>query len=269
MFIVTRQRGLSGIGIGMLLLMGGINFSTRTIAFADTFEDQEKKINLILVAADGICNVIDTTGNSESEQVKGEVKAQLSGLAAKFADAGISGSGTLESEHFRNVFQQDLPSVLKNNTDCRLEVFRTLKDSLRSSSDAPSPVSPVEKNRQQQENNRGANFAGEWVDVRDREFILHIVQSGRDLDITGSMNTSLTVEDDGATTTLQEGCAPEYQHRGYTLVDENKAGESTIRIMPTASTGTLRYERTTNWFVPCDGHPKGTETEVHTLRLLR
>jgi hypothetical protein len=86
--------------------------------------------------------------------------------------------------------------------------------------------------------------------------------------MTGTINTTLTVEGDEATATLQEGCLPEYQHRGYTLADENRAGISTIRLTRTDSTSTLRYEHTTNWFVPCDGHPKGTETEVHILRRL-
>jgi hypothetical protein len=114
-----------------------------------------------------------------------------------------------------------------------------------------------------QDNSRLPAFAGQWVDPQDTEFRLRIERRGGELDMTGAMNTTLLVNGNEANATLREGCAPEYQHRGFRLADENRAGQSTVRLIQTGQT--LRYEHRTNWFVPCADHRKGVEAKVHLL----
>jgi hypothetical protein len=107
------------------------------IAFFDAADaaslDAPQALELITKTADSICNVVSTKGEAESSEVKGEVKAQLSGLAAKLADVGVSGSGAIKSDRYQNVLRQDLASTLHDNTSCRLKVFDALQTKLLSS----------------------------------------------------------------------------------------------------------------------------------------
>jgi hypothetical protein len=111
------------------------------IAFFDAADaaslDAPQALELITKTADSICNVVSTKGEAESAEVKGEVKAQLSGLAAKLADAGVSGSGAIKSDRYQNVLRQDLASALHDNTSCRLKVFDALQTKLLSSATTP------------------------------------------------------------------------------------------------------------------------------------
>jgi hypothetical protein len=108
--------------------------------------DAAEALDLITKTADRICNIVSTKGEAESSEVKGEVKAQLNGLAAKLADAGISGSGIIKSDKYQNVLRQDLASTLHDNASCKLMVFGTLQAKLLS-----SPAPPKQSRRQLQE----------------------------------------------------------------------------------------------------------------------
>src|SRR5580658_7637205 len=65
-------------------------------------------LDLITQTADSICNVISTRGEAGSSEVKGQVTAQLSGLAAKLAGVGVSGTGRITSEQYQGVLRTDL-----------------------------------------------------------------------------------------------------------------------------------------------------------------
>jgi len=69
---------------------------------------------------DKICNVVSLQGEIESSEVKGQVKAQLSGLAAKLADVGVSGTGSINNEQYQNVLRQDL--AFKRRPAARAEI---------------------------------------------------------------------------------------------------------------------------------------------------
>ena len=92
--------------------------------------DTAQALDLITKTADSICNVVSTKGDAESSEVKGEVKAQLSGLASKLADAGISGVGSINNAQYQNVLRQDLASTIKDNARCKLTVFEELQSKL-------------------------------------------------------------------------------------------------------------------------------------------
>jgi hypothetical protein len=101
--------------------------------------DAPQAIDLLTNTADRICNVVSTKGTTQSSEVKGEVKAQLSGLASKLADVGVSGSGSLNNDEYQNVIRQDLAQTLRDNATCKLKVFETLQTKLLAASAAPVP----------------------------------------------------------------------------------------------------------------------------------
>ncbi|QBF31671.1 hypothetical protein CFI11_10640 [Thalassococcus sp. S3] len=91
---------------------------------------------IISESADAICGEITNEGFNRSFAVDGEVNAELKGLAKRLADAGIEGSASFEDEKYTNVLREQLGDELKDARSCRLEVFRTLVDELRSDQSA-------------------------------------------------------------------------------------------------------------------------------------
>ncbi len=89
--------------------------------------DTQKVLDQITNTADKICNVVLNRGETNSKEVKGEVRAQLNGLASKLADIGVSGSDNINNEAYQNVLRTDLSATLKDNAACKLKVFDTLQ----------------------------------------------------------------------------------------------------------------------------------------------
>jgi len=58
------------------------------------------------------------------------VKAELSNFLKKIADLGIEGSAKYTTREFQGVLQEDLVELLKDRSNCRLEVWKDLKDKL-------------------------------------------------------------------------------------------------------------------------------------------
>jgi hypothetical protein len=63
---------------------------TPDLARAENLDAQQKALDLITNTADKICNVVSVRGEAKSSEVKGNVTAQLNGLASKLADIGVS-----------------------------------------------------------------------------------------------------------------------------------------------------------------------------------
>jgi hypothetical protein len=101
--------------------------------------DTPQALELITSTADRICNVVSTKGEAQSSEVKGDVKVQLSGLASKLANAGVSGAGSINNEEYQNVVRKDLTQTLHDNAACKLKVFETLQARLLASNATPSP----------------------------------------------------------------------------------------------------------------------------------
>ncbi|MGD0105784.1 MAG: hypothetical protein ABSC06_17355 [Rhodopila sp.] len=96
--------------------------------------------------ADKICNVIPTTGERQSAEANGNVKAELNGLLKKLGDLGISGTGGYSAEEYAGVLQKDLANAIKNNSDCKLTVVRMLVDRV-----LPQAEAATKKQEQEQE----------------------------------------------------------------------------------------------------------------------
>ncbi len=87
-------------------------------------------ISLITDAAQSICGSEADAGSAEKVKVTGDLKAELSGLAKKLADLGLSGSGSIEKDSYVGVLQQDLAANLADLRHCKLAVFDSLSKTL-------------------------------------------------------------------------------------------------------------------------------------------
>jgi hypothetical protein len=108
-------------------LLAGIAAIALANAAQAASPDAPQALDLITNTADRICNVVSTKGEIESTQVNGQVKAELSGLASRLANVGISGSGSINNEQYQNVLRQDLAATLHDNAQCKLKVFEDLQ----------------------------------------------------------------------------------------------------------------------------------------------
>ena len=100
------------------------------VAGAASLDTAAQALDLITTTADKICNVVSTKGETDSYDVQGQVKAQLSGLAAKLAGVGVSGTGGINNEQYQNVLRKDLASTFHDNAECKSKVFQTLQAKL-------------------------------------------------------------------------------------------------------------------------------------------
>jgi hypothetical protein len=117
---------------------------------AQSFAPQEQALKIIRETAADICSAtaVLPQGSSSEAQLSGEAKAKLGGAVAKLADLGIAGAAKYRSSEFSGVLQQQLADVIKKNTDCKLEVFKSLQGILLGTllipprHPAPSPRQP-------------------------------------------------------------------------------------------------------------------------------
>jgi hypothetical protein len=100
------------------------------IASSPSKADSAQILTQISDTADRLCGNVGESGHSTNTEVKGDVKAELNGLAKRLAELGLTGTGTIRSEEYEGVLQQDLTENLKNVRDCRLKVFSYLQDKL-------------------------------------------------------------------------------------------------------------------------------------------
>jgi hypothetical protein len=125
-----QMRSLRHAAVGLAMLLPS------AVTSADA-PDYSQALKEIIVTADQICGTVATSGQSSDLQMKGDVKAQLSGLARKLADLGISGTGDITSANYQGILQAQLAATLKDERECKLAVFTSLKDVL-----LPAPASP-------------------------------------------------------------------------------------------------------------------------------
>jgi hypothetical protein len=116
---------------------------------AEEFDAQKKAIGIIIEAADHLCKNIPLYSSSNGTELSFEGKAELNEIVKKVIGAGITGAAKYEKKESQGVLQTDLATLLKDNTNCRTQVWHDLQGKLiapyQGSSDpvpggdAPSP----------------------------------------------------------------------------------------------------------------------------------
>jgi hypothetical protein len=103
---------------------------TTSEAFSQSMDLRAQQLDLITKTADGICGIVKTAGNYQGVKVKGDVKAQLSGLFKQLADLGISGAADYDVNQYEGFIRTDLAGTFERTAECKFKVFDKLSDKI-------------------------------------------------------------------------------------------------------------------------------------------
>jgi hypothetical protein len=116
-----------------LMLFFCLPFSSQE-SYAASLEETEKALNMIADFADRLCKDIPLQGHGDNLELTGSAKAELNGIIKKLANLGLDGAIKYQNTEYEGLLQKDLVSALKDSTNCRLQIWKDLKDKLISSS---------------------------------------------------------------------------------------------------------------------------------------
>ncbi|SAK48507.1 hypothetical protein AWB79_01297 [Caballeronia hypogeia] len=115
---MKRFSFVAAIAVGTLVC----NVSTRA--------DVQKSLDLIRDFASSLCGSVETKGKAEAWDTSAEAKASLNGVVKKLADLGATAATKYTHSSYEGLLQTDIGKIIEKQGDCRLEVFRELKDKL-------------------------------------------------------------------------------------------------------------------------------------------
>jgi hypothetical protein len=98
---------------------------------ANTIEEQKVALNIIADFADRLCVTVPLErGQTGSLELSGSGKAELNNLVNRIVSLGVEGAAKYQAEEWKGVLQKDLPGLIKDNINCKIEVWKDLKDRL-------------------------------------------------------------------------------------------------------------------------------------------
>jgi lanthanide-dependent methanol dehydrogenase len=101
-----------------------------TAALAESIEQEQQILNMVADYSDRICNIVQARGSSQSITAKGDIKAELNGLAKKLANLGVTGAADITTSEYEGVLQTDLAKAIADNAACKRGVQDKLVDKL-------------------------------------------------------------------------------------------------------------------------------------------
>ncbi|MBU2013753.1 MAG: hypothetical protein KJ595_16365 [Gammaproteobacteria bacterium] len=107
-----------------------VSLLTASPAMASDLEAQKAALDVISSFATELCKDPSLTTKQYQYELSGKAKAELSNVLKKVADLGIEGAGNIRGHESEGLLQADLAELVKNSSNCRLEVWRDLKDRL-------------------------------------------------------------------------------------------------------------------------------------------
>lgn len=129
----------------------------------------QEALKVISEFADEFCRTPPLEGGTQGVDLSMSAKAELSEVLRKVANLGVEGAAKYQSAQYQGLLQKDLAVLLRDSSNCRLEVWRDLKDKLLppippapapGSGAAPSPqpsaeqVALIERAKRAEEENR-------------------------------------------------------------------------------------------------------------------
>lgn len=107
----------------------------------DFLAERKRALNIIADFADRLCKDIPLDGTGDNLELSGKAKVELSGIIKKIADLGVEGAVKYQKSEYKGLLQKDLVKALQESTNCRLQVWEDLKETiLKHSGSKPSPV---------------------------------------------------------------------------------------------------------------------------------
>lgn len=95
-------------------------------AIADEFASQREALQIIKDTAKTTCDEVGQSGSETQSSIAGKLGAQLPGLSKKLLDLGVAGAARLQTENYQGVVREQLAEAMKQSSECRLEVLKTL-----------------------------------------------------------------------------------------------------------------------------------------------
>ena len=99
-------------------------------SLATPLEEQEAALNLIADFAERICYSISPEGQGSNLELSGKAKAELNGILKKLVNLGVEGAAKYQDTQYKGLLQKDLANAMRDSANCKLEVFRELKEKL-------------------------------------------------------------------------------------------------------------------------------------------
>jgi hypothetical protein len=103
-------------------------------------ETQKKALKVISDFATEMCGQIPLEGTSDNLDLSGNAKAKLNNTITKIVDLGVEGAAKYKTDEYKGLLRTDLIKALSESKNCKLEVWRDLKNKLLGLSDSPTPV---------------------------------------------------------------------------------------------------------------------------------
>lgn len=116
--------------IWLLLGISLISFCASVSLATELLDEQKESLAVIADFADRLCKDIPLEGSGENIDLSIEAKAELDDLIKKLVNLGAVGAGKYQKTEYQGLLQSDLAKVLKDSTQCKLEIFKALKDEL-------------------------------------------------------------------------------------------------------------------------------------------
>jgi hypothetical protein len=89
-------------------------------------EDTQRILSMISEFADRLCKDIPLAGTGENNELSGNAKRELSKFVGEIVDLKLAEAKRFQSAEYQGLLQEDLVAALKQNADCRLQVFKEL-----------------------------------------------------------------------------------------------------------------------------------------------
>lgn len=87
---------------------------------------QTQALMLIRETARDICYDIQQSGQETDFQMKGEIQAKVSGIAARIANLGVGATAEVQDSQYQGMVRDQVADVIRRSIDCKKDVFDKL-----------------------------------------------------------------------------------------------------------------------------------------------
>jgi hypothetical protein len=130
----------------------------------DSLSNFKEALGIIADYADRTCKDIPLEGRTDSLELSGRAKVELSEIIKKIAGLEIAGAAKYQNSDYRNVLQKDLAKAISDSNSCKLKVLDTLNDILRHDKISGTPFRPNPPSQLMVQCIRGKGYLLTWLD---------------------------------------------------------------------------------------------------------